>query len=150
MVSYFYEILIVPSYHQTTISPLVRLQKKAIRIMTFNTYDSPSQPLFYKLQILPLQSIYNISLSTIIHKFYNNTLTSPDSLILLSKTHNYSTRLSKNVNYLQNSNRTNLGQQTYLTKGIKIWQTIPSELKSLPTHIFKKKLKLYFLNLINK
>ena len=134
----------------TTIAPLIRLQKKVIRIMTFHSYDSPSLPIFSKLQILPLNSIYNMSLSTLIHKFYKNKLISPDNLILLSQTHNYSTRLSKSSNYYLNINRTNLGQQTYLTKGIKIWQTLPIEYKSLPIQMFKKKIKFHFLKLIDK
>ena len=58
--------------------------------------------------------------------------------------------MASNLNFYQNYNPTNLGQHTYLSKGVKIWQTIPTELKELPIHTFKKKLKKHLLCLLGQ
>ena len=113
--------------------------------MTKSDYDAPSAPLFSKLQILPLEQIYNLNLSIIIHKFHNNRLPTPTNLIPIHHFHHYNTRLSNNQNYFQNFNRINLGQQTYISKGLKFWQSIPTDFKNLPIHLFKKKVKSHLL-----
>jgi hypothetical protein len=134
---------------KSSLEPLLRLQKKAVRIMTFNSFDTSSAPLFVTLEILPLDLIFKFNLLTLFHKIYNNKLPTPKGLVLLTQTHNYNTRIASNSNYYQNFNRTNLGQQTYISKGVKIWQTIPTEYKELSIHAFKKKIKIYFFNLLN-
>ena len=134
---------------KSSLAPLLRLQKKAIRLMTFNSFDTSSAPLFSQLQILPLDLIYNFNISTLFHKIYKNKLPTPKGLVLLSQTHNYNTRISSKSNYYQNFNSINLGQQTYISKGVKIWQTIPTDLKELPVYAFKKKIKIFFLNFLN-
>ena len=104
---------------KTTLLPLFRLQKRIIRIMTKSEFDAPSSPLFSKLQILPLEHIYNLNLAIIVHKFHKNKLPTPVNLIPIHHSHNHNTRLSNNKNYYQNFNRINLGQQTYISKGLK-------------------------------
>ena len=47
------------------------LQKKAIRIVSNVPYNSPSPPLFKKLQILNLKSLYTHKIATYLHKTLN-------------------------------------------------------------------------------
>ena len=131
---------------KSTLLPLVRLQKRALRIMTNSPFNSPSAPIFSKLKILPLDQIYKLNLSTLFHKIFNNKISTPSHLLPISKTHTYNTRLSNNKNYYQNFNRLNIGKRTYSSQGIKVWRKIPTEFKSLPSHLFKLKMKNYLLN----
>ena len=134
---------------KSNLLPLITLQKRILRIMTNSPYNSTSAPIFSKLKILPMEKIYHFNLAILFHKLHKRKILKPPSLNLLSQTHNYNTRLSKTHNYHQNYNRINLGQQTYSSKGVKIWQKIPTEFKSLPAHLFKKKIKNYFLIHLN-
>ena len=133
---------------KTTLLPLVRLQKRVMRILTNSPYNSHTDPLFNKLKILPLAQIYELNLLTLFHKFHKNKIPMPSNLIPISQVHNYNTRLSRNKNYKQNLNKLNLGQRTYSSQGIKVWKSIPTEFKKLPISIFKLKIKTYLLNLI--
>ena len=108
---------------KSSLEPLSRVQRKAVRIMTFNPFDSSSAPLFVSLEILPLDLIYKLSISTLFYKIYHKHLPTPKNLTLLLHAHNYNTRMANNLNFYQNYNPTNLGQHTYLSKGVKIWQT---------------------------
>ena len=129
----------------STLKPLFRLQKKIVRIITFSSFTCHSPPLFANLNLLPLDQIYNLNLSVLIHKIYNKTSPSSHNLIPLENVHNYQTRLSTGGNFYQNFNRINLGQSTYSAKGVKCWRKVPNEIKSLPVFSFKLRLKKYML-----
>jgi len=47
-----YSLITWGNAYQTTLLPLIILQKKAVRIMTFSEYNSHSSPLFQRLKIL--------------------------------------------------------------------------------------------------
>ena len=114
--------------------------------MTKSAFDSPSKPLFLKLNILPLNELYNLSLSLLMYKIFNNQITGAYNLTLTSNTHKINTRSSKNKNYFQKFNKLNIGQNSFTSKGIKIWNKIPVEYKLKPLHLFKKTLKQYLFN----
>ena len=62
---------------KSSLEPLSRVQRKAVRIMTFNPFDSSSAPLFVSLEILPLDLIYKLSISTLFYKIYHKNLPTP-------------------------------------------------------------------------
>ena len=53
-------------YFQT----LFRLQKRAVRLITFSTWRAHSAPLFETLEILSLEHMYIMSVSLFMYKFY--------------------------------------------------------------------------------
>ena len=118
--------------------------------MTNSTFDSPSKPIFLKLNILPLNEQYNLNISLLMHKIFNNQITGSYNLTLTSNTHNISTRSSKNKNFFQTFNKLNIGQNSFTSKGVKIWNKIPIDYKSKPLHLFKKNLKQYLFNLFKE
>ena len=134
---------------KTALNPIFILQKKVIRIMTNSSFDSSSRPIFCELNILPLHLIYKFSLATLMHKIHNGKIPAPPQLNLIENIHGYNTRLSKQQNYYQNFNRLNVGQFSYISKGIKIWKDVPENLKKLPLHVYKKKMKDCFLEILN-
>ena len=59
------------------LEPLIMKQKKAVRLVSKSKYNAHCEPLFSQLNILKLQDIFHLSVSSFISKFLNNQL--PDS-----------------------------------------------------------------------
>ena len=53
---------------QSNIKALLTLQKKALRIITFSSYLSPSWPLFQSLHLLPIDKLYQTKLFIFMYK----------------------------------------------------------------------------------
>ena len=69
-----YGIIIWGNTYFSTVQPLLILQKKATRIITFSQFDAHSTPLFKNLRILKFSDLVNFHTSIFMHKFYNNKL----------------------------------------------------------------------------
>ena len=130
----------------STIKPLIIFQKKIIRIMTFSKFDNPSAELFLRLNILPINQLYNLNVSLLMYKIHHSLITGKYKLIQIDKLHSHNTRLSKNKNYYHSFNKLNIGLNTFSAQGTKIWSNLSNTLKQLPLHLFKKELKQYLIN----
>lgn len=130
----------------SALQPMIRMHKKIIRCLTFSTLRTPSKPLFFTLKLLPFNLIYKLNISILMYKIQNNLITGSYNITPINQTHNYPTRLAQNNNFYQTYNRTTIGQTTSSAQGLKIWREIPSNIKSLPIHLFKIKLKQELLN----
>ena len=86
---------------KTTLKPIVTTQKKILRFITHNSYDSHTNPIFLHHKILPFTQIYQLNLATLMHKIKNNAITGSYHLIPLNQQHSQNTRLSKSGNYFQ-------------------------------------------------
>ena len=120
---------------------IIKLQKRTVRILTKSEFDSPSLPLFISLNILPFHSIYNYNLLILMHKIKNKNFVGTYNLTNLQQIHTYETRLATNSNFYTNFHHTNLGQSLCSFQGLKLWRSIPNEIKTLPLHLFKKAVK---------
>ena len=127
--------------YKTTLQPIVKLQNRIIRIISYNSFLCPTKPLYLHHKILPFNQLYKLNTLILIHKIKNKTISGYTNILQLTNTHNYNTRISSSNNYYQHYNRTTHGQSTSSVKGTKFWQTIPVELKELPLYKFKCKLK---------
>ena len=58
--------------------------------------------------------------------------------IKLNDLHNYSTRLASKSNFYSPNIQTNAGKSLSAFAGPQIWSEVPSGMKSLPRHKFKK------------
>ena len=134
----------------TSLQPIVRLQKKIIRMITKNSFNSHTKPLFIKYNILPLNLLYKFNTTILLHKIHNKSFIGSYNLTNLNKIHNHNTRLSKQSNFYQNFTRTKTAQSTFSAQGTKFWKTVPSNYKILPLHLFKKKMKQYLINSLNE
>ena len=130
----------------SALKPLIIFQKKIIRLMTFSAFDHPSAELFLKLNILPLNQIYNLNLSMLMYKIHHSLITGEYKMTPISKIHCYNTRLSFNKNYYTSSTKSTLRLRNFSNQGTKIWSKLPTEIKQLPIHLFKKSLKQYLTN----
>ena len=133
--------------YQTTLQPLFILQKKALRIITFSSYNEHSSPLFKDLNVVKLSDIITLQLAVFMYKFHNNLLPSVfDSYFnSVRMLHNYNTRLSSKMTYVIPKVRTNYGTFNIRFQGAKVWNDISDDIKLLPLKIFKKNLKLILL-----
>ena len=51
-----------------SLDPLIKLQKRIIRVMTFSNRLTPSLPLFHELQFLKIEDIYKLEICKEMHK----------------------------------------------------------------------------------
>jgi len=94
---------------------------------------------------LKFENIYRLEVSLFTHKLKNNKSNTPACAVLLniltpaSETHSYNTRYAANPNFFKPSVRTNYDVSTFKFSAIKIWESVPPELKRFPNMLFKKR-----------
>ena len=153
MPSYVLKILynahVLPHFHYCTsiwcntypthLLPLVRLQKKIVRIITNSDFLAHTQPLFIKTNILKLFDINKLQIGTYMYKHqYSHVITT------LQASHEYPTRTRS---YLRTPlHNTTLFQHSLSYSGPKVWNSIPQHIKSRPSlRSFKRQFKNHIL-----
>ena len=126
----------------THLKPLLLLQKKIVRIMTFSSYYAHTAPIFKDLKILTIDKLIVHRIGITMYKYSNGLL--PDVFNTLyiknSEIHTYSTR-SKDLYHVLP------GTQTFSNISAKIWNSLTVNINVNVTFIkFKESLKLYLLN----
>ena len=139
-----YGITIWGNTYPSTLQHLYILQKKAIRIITFSKYDEHSSPLFKRLNIMKLHDLVSFHLVKFMYKFHNNLLpvAFDQFYILVHGASNYSTRLAVKQSYYLPKIRTNYGIFNIRFQGVKIWNCLEENVKSLSLSQFKKRIKI--------
>ena len=124
---------------KTRLMPLIKLQKRAVRIITNKKYRDHTNPLFLDCKLLKIAEIYKSELSKLMFKVHKNILTISDSttFIPVSTVHHYHTR-----HRAENFHRKQISKQ-YMKKSIEIsgpiiWSEVRKNLSSF-----------HFLNLKN-
>ena len=128
-----YGISLWGSTHNTYLKRLVTVQKKAIRIITNANYNSHSDPLFKKTNILKLDNLYELSVSKYMYALNNGTLpiNLANAFSQNRDIHRYNTRNQLNP-HIQ-SRRTNIASRNIKHRGPDIWCNIPNEIKTSKT-----------------
>ena len=85
------------------------------------------------------------------HDFYTSRLPTVfnDFFFFVSDKHKYTTRLATTISYCIPIVRTNYGKFSIRSQGPYIWNDIDDSLKILTKSVFKKKIKIKFINLMN-
>ena len=129
--------------------PIFILQKKVLKIITFNKVIASSAPLFGALQILKLSDIFKFQVTSFVYECLNNLAPIYFSKYFVSihSVHNIGTRQSKKGDlFALRCNTTQCGLRSIHYLGVRIWNSLPIEIReSLSLSIFKKKLKYFFL-----
>ena len=128
--------------------PLIKLQKRAVGIITNKRYRDHTNLLFLDCKLLKIAEIYKLELSKLLFKVYKNILTISDSttFIPVSTVHHYHTRY-----HAENFHKKQISKQ-YMKKSIEIsgpniWSEVPIEIKQFLFSNFKKSLKDHFLSI---
>ena len=148
-----YDLIVWGQTYASYIEPVFRLQKKAVRAISFQPRLSPSLPIFKDLKLLKLSDIFELILLTFVFDSVNKT--SPkcfhNFFIFNSSVHQYCTRqASQGHLYLTQQNSLQYGLKSLRYLGAKLCNTIPTELRNAPSKIsLKAKLKTQLLNKVN-
>ena len=85
-----------------SLEKIIKLQKRAIMVVSNSKYNSHTEPLFKKLKLLKLTDIFNCQQIKFYHKYLNNKLPEYFTDIftrLNNSTHNYSIRNRDNISF---------------------------------------------------
>lgn len=128
---------------------MVKLQKKAIRHVAMAKYNSHTEPIFKKLNVLNVDDSYKLQCCRLfykqrlgtLHTYHSSKLYNPLSQRVVH------TRQDHDVNI--NRWTSNIQKQTLNYKIGTAWNSLPREIKCSPLvseHSFAKKLKKYYLS----
>ena len=128
----------------SALSPLIKLQKKAVRIITHNNIRTHSELLFTGLCLLQLNDMHKMETAKLVYKLSNKSFHSFRSnlglFIILNEIHShYFRRKSETKYFLPRVNATQT-QKLLINKGTKIWNQIPKEIREIKFLNFKKEL----------
>ena len=132
--------LIWMNTHPTVLLPLVKLQKRILRIITRSDFLAHTDPLFRNCKILKIESLKKLALALYSFKNKNNF----QHLIAL---HNYQTRHRNHIRTPLHS--TTLFHKSFVYQGTIIWNEIidlyPHILTATSIDSFKRKYKINLL-----
>ena len=118
---------------------ILRLQKRALRLMFFCDYKTHAIPLFISSSLLPLDLLYFKSVAILMHDVSNN-ISPPQINNLFHYQHNihsYITRSSTKGNFFLKYSRINKQNMSFSRNGVRIWNSLSSEFHQMPKTKFK-------------
>ena len=139
-------ILACGNIHHSYQLKLMRLQNKALRIVTCSGWTDSAFPLFKKTNVLTIPLLFQYETAKLMHRHSSKNL--PVNLT------NYFT-LSKNIHSIRSTTNENLQtplfrlqrtQKSIKFTGAKIWNFIPSNIRKSSFRNFKKMFKAYLLH----
>jgi hypothetical protein len=99
--------------------------------MTFSKFTEHSKPLFTRLKILNVYSIYMLQAANFMHKILNNYLLNYETFIFQTNSyvHSHDTR-SKHKLHKEQCN-TQSRQNTFRFQGLEFWNIVPQVFKDI-------------------
>ena len=134
----FYKLNFFYSYFDK----LIAYQNKSVKTIAKATWNDFVSPLYNKLGILKLAKIHQLEVAKVMHCI--NAKKHPPSLIYFQKSglsHSYSTRTVSSSQLHIPLFKTIKLQKSFLYQGVRIWNSIPSNIKLLSYPKFKSLFK---------
>ena len=134
---------------KTHLEKLLRLQKRAVRLINFAPFRSHAVPYFLHSNIMPITMLYFKLSSILMFDVYNNTAPHNISHLFIptQKIHSYSTRSSSSGNYYISHSRLKQKNDSFSIMGAKIWNSIPENLRNSSKSLFKEKVHATLLKI---
>jgi hypothetical protein len=121
------------STYVTNLQRILILQKRIVRLLTNSVFYAHAAPLFNKLNLLDIYKMFSLHTGRFMF-CYHNKLLPPCFFNLFNankQVHNYNTR---NVDsYRSHACRTNIKQFTILSRGLKLWNSLPDSVRKAET-----------------
>ena len=135
---------------KTQLNKLLILQKCALRFMCFADRCDHAIPLFLRAQTLPIHFLYYKLLAETMHDVSNDVIPSQlkDLFIPTVKIHSYNTRSSVSDNFYIKKSNLEIKRKSFSVIGAKLWNEIPTKLRTLPKLIFKRKIRMILFNIL--
>ena len=135
--------------YKKRIQKLMNIQKKIVRLMTFNSYLAHSEPIFKDLKILDIYKINDYLISLFMFRYhYSKNLPEvfTDYFVTNDQIHQHNTR---NKTQLHKSyKRTNCVKHTLSNKGVDVWNGLECHFKNITSRdTFKNTIKEHFLQI---
>jgi hypothetical protein len=135
--------------YSTHLNSLIILQKKIIRIITFSYHLAHTPPLYKSLKILPLDKLYQYSLSLFAYKLINLTVPPLLHAILTTpvNTHSHYTRTTQSLpTFFFRHRVSQIGLKYNLSR---LYNSLPVSLKDIHSFaLYKHKIKLFLIDCI--
>ena len=135
-----YCVIIWGGCNQTTLDPIIRIQKKALKCMSNVPKDTPSLSLFKDWNILNFEQIHHLQVLLFVYKYKLGQLPKicNNMFIRTVDIHDHVTR--QMYNYYPPFYRTEFGKRNIKYSGCVIWNSLDIETKKLQVSIssFKK------------
>ena len=150
IISYIHIYLIWGSNYKTRLETIHKLQKRALRVITFSHPRSPSRPLFHRLNVLNIFKTAQLQLCEIVHQHINRKLPHlyTNYFKNISFVHDYHTRSGTNRNLFLPRQNLNYGKFSIKYAAVSYWNKIPLEIKNCETTTsFIKSFKIYLVSL---
>ena len=151
-----YGINVWGSASQHLINPLLILQKKFLRMKTYNDqhnefHELPrSDPIFSNEKILKIYDIYKLQLGKFVFESNNNIGPSQFHNMFnpVTNIHQYNTRYSSSGNFFFTHVHTSqYGLKNITNSGTRLWSSLPQSIKNSPSkYVFSFRLKKYLLS----
>ena len=145
-----YGNLIWSNTYKTRIQKLTNIQKKIIRLMTFQSNFSHTENIFIDLQILNLSKLNNYLTSLFMFRYHHlNNLPKffTNCFISNNQIHQYNTRNSTKLH--KSYQRTNYVKHSLSVKGVDVWNNLDSNLTIITSRPFLRKNPKYTFYVIN-
>ena len=127
---------------KTTLDPLYKLQKKAVRLINISNYLDHTEPIFRKLNILTIQKIFELNCLTFIYKCTKMEKFQHFKSLLISKSSIYCYDTRNKDQFRPPRSRLNIIRNSFFANGISLWNTLDIETKnSINIFRFKQKIK---------
>ena len=133
------------------LNKILVLKKRVLRLIYFTDRREHAIPLFAKAKILPVTFLYYEAVSKLMFDVHNQS--APINILKLftkiSHIHTYNTRSSKSQFFSTKYSRLNLQKKAFSRVGVKIWNKIPNEFKTLSKDSFNKKMKTTLFQILD-
>ena len=125
-------------------------QNRVLKIMRFIPFGSfDMKPIYEEMNILQVDDIYRLEVGKFMYKFNNDIL--PENFQNyfkhVSAIHNHNTRTTANLSMNPIRSNTKFSKNTLKYKGVEVWNSIPSDIKHLPSvKSFSRQMKTFVVN----
>ena len=126
------------------IYPLIILQKRIVRLITFSNYDASSDAIFKDLYILPLQKLVYNRIGIMMYKYVNGLLPQVMNELYTcnSDIHEHFTR-QRHLLHTSRS-KTNVFMNSFTNVSPRIWNALQKKINvNVSISIFKRSLKSF-------
>ena len=133
--------------YKSYIDPLIKIQKRAIRIISSARHDAHSEPLFCELNLLPLCKIYIMNVQMFMFKYYHGLLPKVFENMFTSNTsvHEHYTR--QQVKYHSPLWRLEIVRRGIRIQGARFWNYMLDKINYMCSPLtYKFHLKRFLLN----
>jgi hypothetical protein len=147
---YSYASILWGFTYKTHIDPIVKIQKRSIRAVSFSKWNDHTLPIFKNLKIMNFNTHVYYESCKYIHKVLNHNCSGYGIDFFKYKISKYLTRSQENKCLEIPKNKSKLFQNSIFFAGVKIWNDLSLELKLIvKSKSFVKKLKTYFFDSMN-